>query len=784
MSRRRRPFALTTPEQGWSSLLLLLGMLVLLGVSLADSHPLDLPKYGPLSGTLPVVMVAGGLIGYLLARSGLGVVRAHVLGAAVAAVMLLWITGAALLQRSPLPTDLEGISERIARVWMQLDTDIELLIADQITTSTVTVYLVLAALCWTTAQFGAFSVFRYDRGGPAVMAVGTILFLNVGLGSLQAQEELLPVLPVLALFAGQALLLLMRLQLVQQRYAWARRHISDTREVSQLFMRTGVVFVIIAVVGTSSLTAWATIDAQDVNVDAIDEPLQDVVEQLSDLFAFIGVPTGEDVPQPLGVNTRLSERWEPGEGTAFIAEVPGGLYGNYWWGKADNVYDYANGLWRTRPTGSQDVVEAGGQLRPSDAAHAGGRNRVQATLTIGDSPYARANLYRPPDADSSETHALRVRVTRGRGVSDMEYLAALDEGTAVRVTAFVRDYRPETDDLTANLLRSTAGTPYPKWVTDDYLHGWDDPVIVGPRTQAMADRISSERGSTPYDWASKVQDELRRMDYKTDILGRCDEFGGVFTECLLAIREGFCQQYATTMVMLMRAMRVPARFVTGYLPGEPDERGRLEVEQRALHNWVEVYFPEEGWIRFDPTPGIRFGQVPTQLREGELPGQGPSPTDEPLDEEFIGDLDTPPPTLEPDDAGGVVPADPSGGNGTGVFISLAAFVGLLVAVVSVMLLYRLRRLPDGDDNLAYLGIVSLATRLGYGPRPSQTEYEYASELSKTIPNVRADIYVVTDAQVQTSYGLRGLDRERRGLLRTAYARIRTALLRLSLRWRR
>ena len=105
-------------------------------------------------------------------------------------------------------------------------------------------------------------------------------------------------------------------------------------------------------------------------------------------------------------------------------------------------------------------------------------------------------------------------------------------------------------------------------------------------------------------------------------------------------------------------------------------------------------------------------------------------------------------------------------------------------VASVVLLYRIRRLPDGDDSLAYVGIVSLATRLGYGPHPSQTEYEYAGTLSETIPTVREDLFVVTDAQVQTTYGDRELDDERRGLLRGAYARIRTALLRLSLRWRR
>ena len=80
--------------------------------------------------------------------------------------------------------------------------------------------------------------------------------------------------------------------------------------------------------------------------------------------------------------------------------------------------------------------------------------------------------------------------------------------------------------------------------------------------------------------------------------------------------------------------------------------------------------------------------------------------------------------------------------------------------------------------------VSLATRLGLGPHPSQTEYEYAGTLSDVIPTVRDDLYLVADTRVETVYGQRTLDQGRRASLRRAYARIRTALLRLSLRRRR
>ena len=500
------------------------------------------------------------------------------------------------------------------------------------------------------------------------------------------------------------------------------------------------------------------------------------------MLEFVGVPTGEELPSPLGSETPLSAEWTPGEGIAFTATLQGGLDGNYWWGKADDEYDVDSDRWRTTTVGSPAVVEPNGQLRPSDEAFAGGINRVLATIVVGDG-YARTNLYRPPEAQESDTHALRVRRTPGGGVSDMSYLEVLDDGAVVTVDAWVRDYGPGSTDLTGNRLRATVANEYPQWVLEHYLQGANDDRIVGPKTREMADRIMSEPGTTPYDWAVEVQRVLRAMEYDTDIRGRCEGIDG-FPECLLTIETGFCQQYATTMVMLMRAMGVPARFVTGYLQGELADSGQWVVQQAALHNWAEVYFPGEGWVRFDPTPNLEgLGQVPTELDDGEeLVDLTPPPDEEtpPPPEE----LETALPTFEPPVAGPDDPGSGGGWGGTGIFISLAGLAGVLVALVSVLLLFRLRRLPEGDDSLAYRGIVSLATRLGHGPHPAQTEYEYANTLSDAIPTVRDDLYVVTDAQFQTTYGEQDLDDEERGTLRGAYARIRTALLRLSIRWRR
>jgi len=70
-------------------------------------------------------------------------------------------------------------------------------------------------------------------------------------------------------------------------------------------------------------------------------------------------------------------------------------------------------------------------------------------------------------------------------------------------------------------------------------------------------------------------------------------------------KAGFCEHYATAMTLLLRSLGIPARFVTGFLPGEWNEFGKYyTVRQSNAHAWVEVWFPQSGWIPFDPTPSV------------------------------------------------------------------------------------------------------------------------------------------------------------------------------------
>lgn len=106
--------------------------------------------------------------------------------------------------------------------------------------------------------------------------------------------------------------------------------------------------------------------------------------------------------------------------------------------------------------------------------------------------------------------------------------------------------------------------------------------------------------------AMKVNDYLKyNYAYSLDAINDMKNQNPIFS-FLEVSKSGHCALYASSMVLLMRTMGYPARYVTGFLTGEngntlSDGRTEYILQEKNLHAWVEVYFEELGWIPFDPT---------------------------------------------------------------------------------------------------------------------------------------------------------------------------------------
>ncbi|MGH7458126.1 MAG: transglutaminaseTgpA domain-containing protein [Longimicrobiaceae bacterium] len=121
------------------------------------------------------------------------------------------------------------------------------------------------------------------------------------------------------------------------------------------------------------------------------------------------------------------------------------------------------------------------------------------------------------------------------------------------------------------------------------------------RVLSLADSLS-EGQTTRYEKVAATLAWFRRgFGYTLDLPDSPRE--ATLEHFLFERREGHCEYFSTAMAVLLRAAGVPARNVTGFLGGDWNDFGSyLAVTQNQAHSWVEVWFPDLGWVPFDPTP--------------------------------------------------------------------------------------------------------------------------------------------------------------------------------------
>ncbi|MCL4505295.1 MAG: DUF3488 and transglutaminase-like domain-containing protein [Chloroflexi bacterium] len=162
-------------------------------------------------------------------------------------------------------------------------------------------------------------------------------------------------------------------------------------------------------------------------------------------------------------------------------------------------------------------------------------------------------------------------------------------------------YRVDSYISTASVdeLRNVGGA-YPEWVKKRYLQLPDD---VPQRVYNLA-RDLAATAPTYYDRAEAIQTYLRAYSYTLD-LPLPPQDRDIADYFLFDLKRGYCDYFATAMVVLARAAGLPARLVIGYATGTYDSmNARYVVTEMDAHSWPEIYFKEYGWIEFEPTSGL------------------------------------------------------------------------------------------------------------------------------------------------------------------------------------
>ncbi len=350
------------------------------------------------------------------------------------------------------------------------------------------------------------------------------------------------------------------------------------------------------------------------------------------------------------------------------------------------------------------------------------------------------------------------------------------------VTALVPIEGNDPGQLNLENLRA-AGTDYPVEVESLYLAVPEGAIPDGGQAEELYDQLVSEAPSlAPIDFANFLQTRFREsgpnalFQYDTDVFdllsGECKDLSSV--ECFARFRQGYCQYYASTMAIFLREQGIPSRIVEGFLPGKRTARGEEPIMNSQSHQWVEVYFPGYGWVPFDPTGG--------SVAQLEALPSGPPVTGTPR----------PLPSFalpsRPDDGGIDEPTGPTGagtvnsGSAAGPLIGIAILLAVIVGGLAFIAWQRGPRSGTTADH-AYRTVTRLAGRFGFGPRPTQTVYEFSGALGDVLPIVRPELEVVANAKVETSYGRGVLGDDRLSALRDAERRLKLNMLRLALRRR-
>ena len=255
-----------------------------------------------------------------------------------------------------------------------------------------------------------------------------------------------------------------------------------------------------------------------------------------------------------------------------------------------------------------------------------------------------------------------------------------------------------------------------------------------PRLPRRVSRLAQEITAgvdNAFDMATVIETYLRSFDYTLDIAAPPPGRDGV-DYFLFDLRKGYCDYFATAMVVLCRSVGIPARYATGYAMGSYDHnRTAWVVREEDAHAWVEIHFDGYGWVEFEPTPArYAFARL-MRMPSGEVGLSRVQVTPESIRE------------IE---------------RWSEWHVWLVLVVAFLLGAAAVSIWRRhlapTTTKPPGDRvQRLYALVAQWATWAGMAPRPAQTPTEFLSSLGERLEADRSGAVAVRRelAQIGRTY---------------------------------
>ncbi|SFG54898.1 protein of unknown function [Halobacillus alkaliphilus] len=338
-------------------------------------------------------------------------------------------------------------------------------------------------------------------------------------------------------------------------------------------------------------------------------------------------------------------------------------------------------------------------------------------------PYGTTSL------DTSDGYQLRVHENTGE-------MDTLKGDSPAKLNRYVINY--DFPSFEYDQLRESS-TEDPEEIKENYLQL---PDSLPGRVRNLASQIVEDEDNR-YDKAKAVESYFSSngFEYSTTDVPVPDENEDYVNQFLFESQIGYCDNFSTSMVVMLRSEGIPARWVKGFTAGERidatdvtynDElQNKYEITSGNAHSWVEVYFPDVGWVPFEPTKGFTnnadfYTDVETDDSDSAASG---SDTETP--EDNMGN----PQQMEEQEAASDSESVNIDSEQSYVWVYvLAAFLILALLVlyvtrykwISAFLIRRYRKKEDEETyEKAYQYLLKVLEHKGFKRKPEQTLRDYA-----------------------------------------------------------
>lgn len=762
------------PKTGWTSLVLIACLMLTVAWSIALAQP------GPAVGALSLVVLGGVLAGTVMgALTWLPAGLAHLASMGVGTLWTAVLIGERLEDFPSAPAaDLAqlGIWERTSLVgqWYRAYVashpfparaleGLTLAPADANDLMYFFFLVTMAMLMWLLAYICTWFVVRYLSWWGAVLPSGFALVFNLT-NSPQHDSHVW----YLGFFLFCAFLLAAQVFAALQVDHWRERHVGFSLDLQYELLRDAVILAVVCL-------ALGALLPQDMGMDPVQQTLRDLArnprramsQQIRSWFpGLVGAGRGEG--NSFGDTMDLGGSISLTSAPVFEVELSGTSRPPGYFRQA--VYDRYDG--RRWQRGSDERRDLPADEDWGTAA----RLTVPVTQTIRTLMPQTLQLYAAPQPSRFSLN------TRAETADDepltIESRKTLPLGSIYTVVSSLTAADPAS-------LREIDADPAEIVARHTQL-----PEELPERVRALARQWVEDAGATTrFDMASALESRLREHIRYSEQIDQPPAGRDRVDWVLFDGRQGYCDYYASSFVVMARSLGIPARLATGYALGERKGEGRYLMAASNAHAWPEVYFPDYGWVEFEPTGGGGHGPIARPDEPGRLAGDGLTPEQErPAREVERPAEDAANGTEDPAGATPDAEASGAGGAAAGRAIPWRLLGGLAGLVLVAWLtawavwLRPFRGLSPAEGAFARLSRVT--DWMGIGRRRSDTPYEFEARLQRSFPQARPEFSTIIDRFVRERFGRRAAAEA--SALTAAWQAARTALIRGAgpITWRR